>query len=61
MKTFFQRIKTRATAFAGDTSGASAIEYGLVAAGIALAISLTVGNVGTNLSSMFSSIATKLQ
>jgi pilus assembly protein Flp/PilA len=44
--------------FAADESGATAIEYGLIAAGIALAIITAVQLVGTNLSSTFSSIAT---
>lgn len=61
MKTFVERIKAATVSFCRDASGASAIEYGLVAAGIALAISLTVGNVGTSLSTMFTSIATALQ
>ncbi len=44
--------------FLSDESGATAIEYGLIAAGIALAIITAVQLVGTNLTSTFSSIAT---
>jgi pilus assembly protein Flp/PilA len=40
--------------------GATAIEYGLIAALIAVAAVTVMGTVGTNLSSTFNSIATKL-
>ncbi|HUU66585.1 MAG TPA: Flp family type IVb pilin [Methyloceanibacter sp.] len=43
-----------------DESGATAIEYGLIAAGIAVAIATVVGTVGTNLTSLFSNVASKL-
>jgi pilus assembly protein Flp/PilA len=43
-----------------DEAGATAIEYGLIAALIAVAAVTVMGTVGTNLSSTFSTIATKL-
>ena len=46
--------------FANDESGATAIEYGLIADGIAVAIITAVGSVGTNLSTKFTYIAGKL-
>ena len=46
--------------FVNDESGATAIEYGLIAAGIAGAIATVVGTVGTNLTSLFSNVASKL-
>ncbi|WP_454649010.1 Flp family type IVb pilin [Bradyrhizobium liaoningense] len=46
--------------FLADESGATAIEYGLIAAGIALAIIAAVKNTGTALSDVFTSINTKL-
>ncbi|MBU0584575.1 MAG: Flp family type IVb pilin [Alphaproteobacteria bacterium] len=46
--------------FIKDESGATAIEYGLIAALIALAIMVGAGAVGNSLDSKFSSIATKL-
>lgn len=46
--------------FAKDESGATAIEYGLIAAGIAVAIIVAVGTVGTNLSAMFDTVAVEL-
>ncbi len=39
--------------FLADESGATAIEYGLIAAGIALAIITAVNGLGTNLSGVF--------
>jgi pilus assembly protein Flp/PilA len=42
--------------FVKDESGATAIEYGLIAAGIALAIITAVYNLGSNLNGKFTSI-----
>lgn len=47
--------------FLADESGATAIEYGLIAAGIALAIIAAVNGLGTNLKSKFTSVNTKLK
>ena len=47
--------------FIADESGATAIEYGLIAAGIALAIISAVQGVGTKLSSNFGKISTSLK
>jgi pilus assembly protein Flp/PilA len=44
----------------GDTSGVTAIEYGLIAALIAVAAVTIMGTVGTNLSSTFNTISTSL-
>jgi pilus assembly protein Flp/PilA len=43
-----------------DESGATAIEYGLIAALISVAIITAVTSVGTNLTSTFNSVATAL-
>jgi len=48
-------------AFLRDQSGATAIEYGLIAAGISIAIITVVKGVGTKLDSTFSSISTQLK
>ena len=40
--------------------GATAVEYGLMVALIAVAIITTVGLLGTNLSTMFNNVATKI-
>jgi pilus assembly protein Flp/PilA len=53
MKTFFQR-------FAKDESGVTAIEYGLIAALIAVVIIGAVTSVGTTLSGTFNTIAAKI-
>lgn len=47
--------------FIADESGATAIEYGLIAAGIALAIITVVNNLGTTLSDKFGSISSSLK
>ena len=51
------RFKT----FLADESGATAIEYGLIAAGIAVAIITVVGAVGSKLNAAFTSISTALK
>lgn len=43
-----------------DEAGATAIEYGLIAALIAVAAVVVMGQVGTNLSSTFNTIASNL-
>ena len=53
------RIKIRA--FLADQSGATAIEYGLIAAGISVAIIAVVNGLGTKLKTSFSSISTQLK
>jgi pilus assembly protein Flp/PilA len=47
--------------FLKDESGATAIEYGLIAAGISITIVAAVNSVGVNLNSTFSSISTQLK
>lgn len=44
----------------GDEAGATAIEYGLIAALIAVAIITAAGSVGTSLSTTFNNVATSL-
>jgi pilus assembly protein Flp/PilA len=46
--------------FLADESGATAIEYGLIAAGIALAIIAIVNGLGTKVNTKFTSINTSL-
>jgi pilus assembly protein Flp/PilA len=47
--------------FWNDQSGATAIEYGLIAAGIAVAIIATVQALGTNLNTTFQSVSTAMK
>jgi pilus assembly protein Flp/PilA len=49
------------TRFGKDQSGATAIEYGLIAAGIAVAIIATVNGLGSQLNTTFSSVSTQLK
>jgi len=53
MKTLFSR-------FLKDETGATAIEYGLIAAGISIAIIAVVNGLGTTLNTKFGSISSQL-
>lgn len=46
--------------FAADENGATAIEYGLIAAGITVAIYAVVGQVGGKLNTTFGKVLTAL-
>ena len=54
MKSLFAR-------FVKDESGATAIEYGLIAAGISVAIIAVVQGLGTKLNTTFSSVSSALK
>ena len=47
--------------FLNDESGATAIEYGLIAAGISLVIIAAVNGIGGKISTTFNSINTSLK
>ena len=47
--------------FLADESGATAIEYGLIAAGITLAIIAVINNLGSTLKLTFGSISSSLK
>jgi pilus assembly protein Flp/PilA len=47
--------------FLNDESGATAIEYGLIAAGISIAIIAVVNGLGTNLNTKYTSINNSLK
>jgi pilus assembly protein Flp/PilA len=49
------------TRFLHDESAATAIEYGLIAAGISLAIIAVVNGLGTNLNTKFTDINNSLK
>ncbi len=55
-----QFMKNLVARFVKDESGATAIEYGLIAAGIALAIITVVNNLGSTLNTKFGSISSKI-
>jgi len=46
--------------FVNDETGATAIEYGLIAAGISVAIIAVVNSLGSQLKSTFSNISSQL-
>jgi pilus assembly protein Flp/PilA len=47
--------------FCRDQSGATTIEYGLIAAGISIAIVIAVTSLGTTLNTTFTSVETGLK
>ena len=53
-------MKTLVARFMKDESGATAIEYGLIAAGISVAIIAVVNGLGTKLNTTFGSISSQL-
>jgi pilus assembly protein Flp/PilA len=54
-------LKQHLLKFLSDESAATAIEYGLIAAGISLAIIAIVNGLGTNLNTQFTSINSSLK
>jgi pilus assembly protein Flp/PilA len=54
-------MKALAIRFANDNTGATAIEYGLIAAGISVAIVTVVGTLGTKLNATFTTVANALK
>lgn len=54
-------MRTLVLKFLHDEQGATAIEYGLIAAGISVAIIAVVQGLGTNLNNTFSSVSSALQ
>lgn len=54
-------MRTSIARFVKDESGATAIEYGLIAAGIAVAIIAAMGTLGDAFKGLMSDVAGKLQ
>ena len=54
-------MKRNLLKFLSDESGATAIEYGLIAAGISIAIIAAVNGLGTNLNEKFTSVNSSLK
>ncbi|WFU43113.1 Flp family type IVb pilin [Bradyrhizobium sp. CB82] len=54
-------MKRMVQKFWSDESGATAIEYGLIAAGIALAIITVVNGLGTSINDKFGSVSSSLK
>ena len=53
-------MKKLFSSFVADESGATAIEYGLIAAGISVAIVAVVQGLGTQLNTTFTAVTTAL-
>jgi pilus assembly protein Flp/PilA len=47
--------------FVRDESGATAIEYAVIASGISIVIVASVGGIGTRLNTTFGSVSTQLK
>lgn len=60
VESMITKFMNKIRAFAKDESGATAIEYGLIAAGIAIVIIVAVGLIGNSLDSTFTSVANAL-
>ncbi len=60
MLRYYVKVSESIRKFAADASGATAIEYGLIAGGIAIAIVVAVGLLGTKLDAVFTNVAGKL-
>jgi pilus assembly protein Flp/PilA len=54
-------MKMLVLCFVKEENGATAIEYGLIAAGISIVIVVAVNSIGTSLNSTFSSISSQLK
>ncbi len=54
------KLKSKLQSLQESESGATAIEYGLIAAGIAIVIIVAVGLIGNSLQNTFNSIADAL-
>jgi len=54
-------MQCKVLTFVKNESGATAIEYGLIAAGISVAIITVVAGIGTKLNTTFTSISTALK
>lgn len=62
MTTILHRaLRARLRDFLHDQSGATAIEYALIASGIGVAIIAAVNGLGTKISTKFTSISTSLK
>ena len=61
MFTYLNNMLTLYTGLRADNSGVTAIEYGLIAGLIAVAIVAVITTVGGDLTAVFTKVSTKLQ
>jgi len=57
MKDLFTKVKS----FIREEEGASAVEYGLLVAGIAVVVMVAIYTIGTNLNAKFTAVANQLK
>ena len=55
-----KNLKNQITAFVNDEEGASAVEYGLLIAGIAAVVMVAIYAIGTALNTKFTAVQTQL-
>ena len=60
MSNILSKLQSFVSDFSKSEEGVTAVEYGLIAAGIAIAIVTVVGVLGNSISATFQSIVTKL-
>jgi pilus assembly protein Flp/PilA len=64
-KAMFKSLKQAITQplrrFAGDENGATSIEYAIIASGVSIVIVGVVASLGSNVKSLYSSVATALK
>lgn len=56
-KTICRKAHDLMASFAGECSGATAIEYGIIAGSLSIAIAVSVSSVGSALNGIFGNIA----
>jgi pilus assembly protein Flp/PilA len=61
MRAYKAGMLAKLKSFLHDESGATAIEYGLIAAGISVTIIAVVNGLGTKLNTKFGSISSQLK
>jgi pilus assembly protein Flp/PilA len=54
-------VATLALRFARDEQGATAIEYAMIASGIAVAIAATIVTLGSSVTSLYSTVLTAMK
>ena len=54
-------VAALASRFVGDERGATAIEYAMIASGIAVAIAATIVTLGSSVNTMYSTVLTAMK
>ena len=56
-----RKLSAALTRFVRDESGATAIEYAIIASGVAVAIAATVTSLGSGVNGLFTNVSTSLK